>query len=749
MANIQVPEWAEAQHKTFLRWINSKLPARKVENLAKDLSDGVVLIELLSVISRNHTDLKIRPIYENPKLGIQCVENINYALEFIKFNNSINLYNIGAEDIQEGNLKLILGLVWSLILQFSMINHKNSLASSRKAELLLWCQSCTKNHSNVNVENFTTSWNDGLALCAIIHRYKPELLNFESLNPTNNLSNIQQALNIATNELGIPQLLDCEDLAKEIPDEKTVVSYLIEWYNKFHDMEHMEVEKQKSSEKIEKFIGIAMSVLDLQNNYEKRARCLIHELNLQISKWQSKIECHTSKGDYGDYQTILAEKNNFNKIYKNNLKRKWLKEKSELIILLNNVKTKLLTYCLHPYDPPENLTTKFIDCLWLKLSELELQVSKSINKELQEIQKTMCENFASLSMDINVKINKLYSQLENLNSNLEDQLEMISQLSEDLKLLEKPLKSISALNEKCIASNIEDNDLYNASTYDELRYECSLLKNLVVEKLSFIENQFSARNNLPENDNNNLTPLQIEEFEIIFKKFDHGKKNHLNYGEFAESLKTIGFELALEEVQEIFDIYKHSDEREMGIGFGSFINVINDLINDDNNYMSANEAMKCFEELSQGKPYITEFDLKNSKISQNIIEAIEDHFPRYSGSSSSSSSSSSSGGGGRSKRSSLKTVNGIHSSTTSKDESLSSQASNDLENGVNEEMERSYDFYQFVNEVSGLSLSCEGESLDNVSIVSYNSSGKGNASLKDQHHDNLEVCNEQAILNNL
>ncbi len=80
--------------------------------------------------------------------------------------------NIGAEDVVDGNRKIILGLIWTLILRFT-INDINEEGMTAKEGLLLWCQRKTACYEEVEVRDFSTSWNDGLALwVALIRRGK-------------------------------------------------------------------------------------------------------------------------------------------------------------------------------------------------------------------------------------------------------------------------------------------------------------------------------------------------------------------------------------------------------------------------------------------------------------------------------------------------------------------------------------------------------------------------------------------------
>ena len=77
--------------------------------------------------------------------------------------------NIGAEDVVDGNRKIILGLIWTLILRFT-INDINEEGMTAKEGLLLWCQRKTACYEEVEVRDFSASWNDGLALYGVSGR---------------------------------------------------------------------------------------------------------------------------------------------------------------------------------------------------------------------------------------------------------------------------------------------------------------------------------------------------------------------------------------------------------------------------------------------------------------------------------------------------------------------------------------------------------------------------------------------------
>ncbi|KAF1983397.1 alpha-actinin-2 [Aulographum hederae CBS 113979] len=596
-------QWVTVQQKTFTKWLNNKISARdiKIQDLVKDLSDGVILIHLLEVLGQE----SLGRYASKPKLRVQRFENVNKALDFVK-GRGIQMTNIGAEDVVDGNRKIILGLIWTLILRFT-ISDINAEGASAKEGLLLWCQRKTACYDEVEVRDFSASWNNGLAFCALLDIHRPDLIDYDSLDKNDHRGNMQLAFEIASKEIGIPDLLDVEDVCDVAkPDERSLMTYIAYWFHAFSQMERVE----NAGRRVEKFVTNMQGAWEMQNSFERRMRELLRQIGAQQQEWaDARFE-----GTYVDAKnqaTVFTQ-------YKRSQKRKWVAEKSDLVGLLGNIKTKLNTYHLRPYEPPHELSLESLDIAWARIMAAEHQRSKVISDKIRDIKNELRKSFADKANSLALALQTLATSISGLEGDIDDQLRHTQKLSENLKPLDDYLNVIAKIDEQCTEANIEEND-FTTYTYDELEYELGLVKSSVSKKLSFLENQMVARNMT------NLTPIQLEEFESVFRHFDRDLSNSLTELEFSAALASLGLVYDEDEMHEKF---KETCNRGPHVTFEQFIHFMVDVTEDQN---SAEQVFDSFKEVADGKPYVTELDLRHSLIPEELIDEMVKTMPEHKG----------------------------------------------------------------------------------------------------------------------
>ncbi|NWU89701.1 CLMN protein, partial [Upupa epops] len=234
-----------------------------------DIQDGKILMALLEVLSGQ----KLMHEYKSSTHRIFRLNNIAKALKFLEDSN-VKLVSIDAAEIADGNSSLVLGLIWNIILFFQIKEltgnlNRNSSSSSlssgpsgpesdtshpntpsvernmsitvkdqRKAirALLIWVQRKTRKYG-VAVQDFASSWRSGLAFLAVIKAIDSTLVDMKQALEKSARENLEDAFSIAQNKLGVPRLLEPEDIMVESPDEQSIVTYVAQFLEHFPELE--------------------------------------------------------------------------------------------------------------------------------------------------------------------------------------------------------------------------------------------------------------------------------------------------------------------------------------------------------------------------------------------------------------------------------------------------------------------------------------------------------------------------------
>ncbi|XP_027892144.1 F-actin-monooxygenase mical2b isoform X2 [Xiphophorus couchianus] len=164
-------------------------------------------------ISKNFEQYTIDPATRYPNLNSSCVRPHQVRHLFIDGHSGL---------VEKGGLSQ------------RPVNLPRKESEVRPSRLLTWCQNQTRGYRGVDVTNLTSSWRNGLALCALIHRQRPELIDFDSLNEEDVARNNQLAFDVAEREFGIqPVTTGKEMAARAEPDKLLMVLYLSRFFEAF------------------------------------------------------------------------------------------------------------------------------------------------------------------------------------------------------------------------------------------------------------------------------------------------------------------------------------------------------------------------------------------------------------------------------------------------------------------------------------------------------------------------------------
>lgn len=212
-------------------------------------------------------------------------------------------------------------------------------------------------------------------------------------------------------------------------------------------------------------------------------------------------------------------------------------------------------------------------------------------------------------------LHTLSAELSSLDGELDEQLETASHLVEHLEPLQYVLADLHAASDACQAANVEEND-YTIYTYDDMEYEFRLARETIQKKYKFIENQMVARSK------SNITPGQLEEIDSVFRHFDKSGTNRLQgSSEFPAALASLGLTYEDAELDKILSSIARADNT---VDWEAFLNFMIEELEDQN---TPEQVLNAFRDVADGKPYVTELDLRESLIPDTAADFLLRNLP--------------------------------------------------------------------------------------------------------------------------
>jgi len=349
-AEVESGHWIAVQKRIFTRWANAYLRMRKlkIKELTTDLQDGVILINLLEILSGEQMHCKWR---KEPKMEIHKRENLKTAFEFMS-KHGLRLTNIGSVDVWDGNEKIILGLMWTIIAKFQ-VDEISVEGVSGKDGLKLWCKRNTTGYEGVNIKNFHRSWKDGLAFCALIHKHRSDIIDFDSLSTESAAENLAAAFQLAEDYFGIDRILDVEDLLDvPKPDEKIVITYVAFCFKGYVDY----LRRLGQAKSIGKAIDITKRHDQWIAEYTEGATAL--------RDWVTSTSEFYASEDHGDTAVaVKATLDSFNQ-YKSETKPDWKAQLTALEGTFNTFMTSCRNNNRPMYTPEASLVLSQLQASW-------------------------------------------------------------------------------------------------------------------------------------------------------------------------------------------------------------------------------------------------------------------------------------------------------------------------------------------------------------------------------------------------
>jgi len=356
----QGEDWVKTQQKTFTKWSNNHLRKRGfplINDAEVDFENGIMLCNLISALY-GHALPKLNA---TPKMRPHKLDNIELALKMVD-EAKIKTNFLKPTHLIDHDLKMILGMLWAIILDYAIKGITDDDLAGKEG-LLLWCRKKTQGYRDVDpptITNFTTNWKNGMAFCALIHRHQPGLIDYDSLDKANAAQNLELAFKTAES-LGIPRLLDVEDLLTEKPDERSVMTQVAEYFYRFA----AQSVKEQAARRAANFLQFTKEMNQLKYDYEFSVKELLEWVQATIDRFNNT--------DYGStLEDALAVNNNLREFILNDKPAKTA-QKLDLESKYAEIQTQLRIRNRPQYDVPVEFAPDTLDAAFDALWQAEKQ----------------------------------------------------------------------------------------------------------------------------------------------------------------------------------------------------------------------------------------------------------------------------------------------------------------------------------------------------------------------------------------
>ncbi|VDP97249.1 unnamed protein product [Trichobilharzia regenti] len=350
-----------------------------------DTEDLYYIYLLINTTSNSYSPTwKAQARTNHSHMRIHQLENINRALDFLS-EEGAHLENVGAQDIVDGNPRLTLGLIWTIILHYQVqdiiVKESDETGEVRHAKdaLLLWCQLKTAGYPQVEIVDFTKSWRDSLAFAALLHRHYPNLIDFDEIRC---IENSQVRLEIIFQQaylhLGIPILIESKDFIQTCwLEERCVLTLVATWYRCLTTSHSAQLSCERVTKVIQQSLAISHRIFEYMKQTKRWLKwCSVNNklLNQLLVKLNATDAIRNELDVKQELQNLLS--------WRQKEKAEKMSDLVQLETLLSEIHTSQLAASHRLFKPPNGLHLNDLEESWKSLTIVEHNCHLAIIDEL-------------------------------------------------------------------------------------------------------------------------------------------------------------------------------------------------------------------------------------------------------------------------------------------------------------------------------------------------------------------------------
>lgn len=388
------------------------------------------LIEVLSEKTCPHK----RP---KPTSRIHAIENAGNALKFIFEDCGVELkLKPQGTDLVDGNESSILALTWAIMLKFLKFGDDEENLNAKDA-LLMWVKNKVSSYG-IKVDGFGKDFHDGLALCAIIHKHRPRLIQWETLTKENARDNIQLAFDAAEKYFGLEKYITVDEFLKL--DENSMVVYVSEYFYGIAEQRKLDI----AARRIGKLIRFTKENDAMRAEFNDRSKSY-----LELLRDNEKI-----LEDRTIDNTMAGAKNRLEQFYdyKANAKNQIIEHQLSLESLYTNLAMRLAHANRPEFIPAEGCSLKEISAAIDHLETCEQERKVALHAELNRQIRLAKQNEQHISR---VEALKVWIGQKKVYLDTKKEVESVSAAELQLALLNAYVREVTTIKERNVKQLVD------------------------------------------------------------------------------------------------------------------------------------------------------------------------------------------------------------------------------------------------------------------------------------------------------